>query len=691
ERGEPLEAEGEALRERGAALEKEGAELQAQKAALEARGAALQKKGEEISALAVTDPAAAAVQAAALQAESDELAAEGEELAKKADDLQARADALKAEGDNLQTRADALQAEVSALEERVNALKEESDRLEERGDALKAEGDELEAQGDALEERLKALGVEDTDELDDLVTNKMTDFVPEFANQAIHFATDDFGSDKTMSEYFLIIFVIILAFIFGITAKNDVRKDAAVIGTLRASGYTRGELIFHYAASPVLVTLLAAIAGNILGYTVFKYIVVNMYYGSYSLPAYVTVYDPQAFVKTSVVPVIIMSAVTVLMIAWKMRLSPLKFMRHDLSTSKRRKAVRLPKWSFLDRFRTRIFLRSIGDYIVMFVGLFFVMVMLCFCLGMPSTLDNFIRNSDQMVIADYQTVLTSDEDENEIVPTNGEKFMMIELESVSKLKDGEQITVYGFSPDSKYLNEGELTGTQVSVSAAYAEKFRLNAGDTIELKEKYSTDIFKFDVARISGRQGSLAVYMPIDAFEDTFDDGVVGYFSDTPLEGVDEEYIAKVITEEDISAMANQLNHSIGGYMKYFAAVCLIIAAAVLYLLTKQIIEKNTVSISMAKVLGYYNKEINSIYIRTTTICVIVMTLISVAAGGKMVDVIWRAIMMDMSGWFTYEVFFKDVVTAVTGTILVYLLIAFADMRRIKRIPMAEALKNAE
>ncbi len=41
-------------------------------------------------------------------------------------------------------------------------------------------------------------------------------------------------------------------------------KEAGVIGTLRASGYTGNELIRHYMTLPVLVTLAGALAGNVL-------------------------------------------------------------------------------------------------------------------------------------------------------------------------------------------------------------------------------------------------------------------------------------------------------------------------------------------------------------------------------------------------------------------------------------------
>lgn len=45
------------------------------------------------------------------------------------------------------------------------------------------------------------------------------------------------------------------------------------------------ELIRQYMALPIIVTLIGAIVGNILGYTVMKNVCASMYYGSYSLYA----------------------------------------------------------------------------------------------------------------------------------------------------------------------------------------------------------------------------------------------------------------------------------------------------------------------------------------------------------------------------------------------------------------------
>ena len=131
---------------------------------------------------------------------------------------------------------------------------------------------------------------------------ELEDYLPRYANPAINFATDDMGSDKAMGGVLLDILIVIIAFIFAVTISNTIAKEASTIGTLRASGYTKGELIRHYISMPIIVTLIAACVGNILGYTLFKNVVVGMYYNSYSLPTYETIWNPDAFFKTTIIP-----------------------------------------------------------------------------------------------------------------------------------------------------------------------------------------------------------------------------------------------------------------------------------------------------------------------------------------------------------------------------------------------------
>lgn len=183
----------------------------------------------------------------------------------------------------------------------------------------------------------------------------VTSYMPRCENKAINFTGDDMGGDKAMFILFDYIVIAILAFVFAITTSNTIIKEAGVIGTLRASGYTRGEIIRHYMINPVTVTLISAIIGNVVGYTVMVKYMASMYYNSYSLPTYNTLWNAEAFIDTTVIPVILMFIINYFVLASKLRISPLKFLRRELSKRTRRKAVRLnTKIPFMHRFRLRV-------------------------------------------------------------------------------------------------------------------------------------------------------------------------------------------------------------------------------------------------------------------------------------------------------------------------------------------------
>lgn len=232
-------------------------------------------------------------------------------------------------------------------------------------------------------------------------------FIPRYQNQAINFTGEDIGSDTEMMKWFEYIVIVILAFIFAVTISNTLTKEASVIGTLRASGYTKRELLIHYISLPVIVTFVASIVGNILGYTYFKDMGAQLYYDSYSLTKYETIWNADAFVLTTVVPLIIMLVVNLLVVNNKLKLSPLRFLRHDLSRSRRKKAVKLPHWKFMTRFKTRVILQNIPGYVVMLIGIYFAQVLMMFGLMLNPLLEHYQDDVLDNMLAAHQYVLDS--------------------------------------------------------------------------------------------------------------------------------------------------------------------------------------------------------------------------------------------------------------------------------------------
>ena len=483
----------------------------------------------------------------------DEAPANVEEEKKLADDLMSKIAVLAATGTLFDD-----EDEAKEFADEADVIKEKADILEQASEIKEVTADNADLLKQAQEIMEEDIDFDYWKEVSDILDeneNKLTDFVPAYLNSALNFTTDDMSSDKNLGKYLLYILVVVLAFIFAITASSIITSEAAVIGTLRASGYTRAELVRHYISMPILVTLMAAIAGNILGYTLFKEVVVAMYYNSYSLPTYQTIWNADAFIQTTLGPVIIMILINIIVVHNKLKLDPLRFLRRDLSISRRKKAMRLPRWKFLSRFRLRILFQNISSYVVLFLGIVFVMMLLAFAIGLPDTLKNYQNKAADYVLSNYQYILktTVDENDNEITTkeSSAEKFSMNTLVTVDGVRIGEEVSVYGYIDNSQYIDISKtLSDNEIMISSAFADKFNLGANSSITLKEQYSSAKYDFDIVGIYEYDGGIAIFMPNDNFNSIFDnesDDFTGFMSTNEITDIDEDYIYAVVTKDDI------------------------------------------------------------------------------------------------------------------------------------------------
>lgn len=521
--------------------------------------------------------------------------------------------------------------------------------------------------------------------------NAVTGYIPEYTNQAIIFTGDDIKGDTVFVQMFLYIIVVIIAFIFAITTSNTIAKEAGVIGTLRATGYTKWEIVRHYLTLPMLVVLAGAVVGNILGYTVLKDYAASAYYGSYSLPTYVTLWNPQAFINTTVIPIIIVFIIDLLMLTRKLSLSPLQFIRHDLSRRKKKKAFRLnTRIGIMKRFRLRVLFQNMPNYIVMIIGALLGNVLVMFGLVLGPVLDNYQQEITSNLLADHQYLLKAQvETENK----DAEKFSATTLKTIEGALKSEEITVYGIAKNSRYVDL-PLGDNEVYISNAYSEKHGIGAGDEITLREQFGSKEYKFRVDGIYYYPSTLTVFMDKDAFNEKFDcdkDYFTGYFSKSEISDIDDLYIATEITVDDLTKVSRQLTRSMGNMMNIFVIFGVIMYVLIIYLLSKIIIEKNAQSISMAKILGYRNSEINGIYIATTAIVTVVTLLVTIPLSDYLLGQLFVIFMRDYPGWLPYRSFVSVYAKTALIGIGSFAVIALALTRKIKKVPLADALKNVD
>ena len=520
-----------------------------------------------------------------------------------------------------------------------------------------------------------------------MARNNVEIYIPRYQNNAIQFTGDDIGGDQSMMLVLLYILIVIIAFVFAVTINHTITREAAVIGTLRASGYTRAELIRHYIFLPIMVSLAAALIGNVLGYTAFKYVAADMYYGSYSLPTYVTIWNGKAFVLTTIVPLIIMLVVNFISLHRKLKLSPLKFIRRDLSKKKNKKAFKLPAFKFMSRFRLRIIFQNKVSYITLFVGIAFANILLMFGLMMHPLLEKYQDEIVDNMMANYQYVLKNPVD---VKDNEAEKYCLNSLE-FSKYSLKEDISIYGIENNSKYLKDDVSDGYYVSNT--FCQKYKVNAGDTITLKEKYGSKKYKFKIKGTVEYPAGLVIFMSNKEFRKVFDkddDYYTGYFSNKKLD-IEEKDVASCITQDDLTKTSRQLNVSMGNIFYLINVFAVVLFVILIYLLTKLIIEKNTNSISMVKILGYNNGEIARLYLMATTWVVVISILLSMIISKEIIEVIYFEMMKDYTGWLSLYIAPKVYVEMFVLGIVSYGLVAILQFRKIKKVPMDEALKNVE
>ena len=192
-----------------------------------------------------------------------------------------------------------------------------------------------------------------------------------------------------------------------------------------------------------------------------------------------------------------------------------------------------------------------------------------------------------------------------------------------------------------------------------------------------------------------MAVFVKIDEFNSTFGktpDYYSGYFSEEKLESLTTSNIYMVLDSETMSGFADQLWKSFADFMgpvRWFGVIMFVL---MVYLLAKQVIERNAVSISMTKILGFTPGEIGGLYIVSTSIVVIGSLFLAIPLVDRLMQLIFRTYLYKrMSGYLPYCISNNCYINMVLLGIGSYIAVAALQLLKIRRIEKSEALKTIE
>ena len=114
------------------------------------------------------------------------------------------------------------------------------------------------------------------------------------------------------------------------------------------------------------------------------------------------------------------------------------------------------------------------------------------------------------------------------------------------------------------------------------------------------------------------------------------------------------------------------------------------MYVISKIIIEKNAQSISMTKILGYTNKEIRRLYIRPTSIVIVIFMVAAIPLVRVVLKWLYEMIVASkINGWVPFYVNPWIYAEIIAMGLAAYAAVSVFEFLRIRKIPKDEVLKN--
>ena len=556
-------------------------------------------------------------------------------------------------------------------------------------------------------------------------------------NKSINYMMDDMGGDRPMMMVLGALMVILIAFLFAVASSNKIVEDSEIIGTLLATGYRKSEILKQYMATPVIVTLAAALCGNILGYTLLVKPYSTVYYRSFNLPAFKALFNSQALLLTTVVPIIIMLFINYAYLLKSLKYSPLDFLRHSISKKKYRKIQPFKSAGFKTRFRVRVLINSIGDYIIMAIGIFTISLLLFYAFSASPTFDKFSKASSAGLVSKYQYILklpvsldTSGSDSGATsvsvidshsnidsgssisshsntdlesnnasdsgIKQQAEKFTISSGSVYMRIrKSNEEISTMGISDNSIYFKNLNLSKSDknVVISDGLAKKAEKDVGDYIKIKNEITGKTREYKISAIYKYEPALTAFFPREQLNKITgkDNGYFnGYLSNQKL-NIDEKFLANTVDKETVSDAGKTLKNIVGPMLDVFTYASLTFFFVFIFILTKIIINKNRLSIAYLKIFGYTRREISLIYIMPTTVVLILTFILSWPLQKKLLGYISFVAFSKFAGYFELAIsnalFFK----AFGYALLIYMLVCIGQVYNISKINYGEVLKNRE
>lgn len=495
-----------------------------------------------------------------------------------------------------------------------------------------------------------------------------------------------------MSYILLCILPLIAVALISIIISRKVKSEQRMIGTLSAMGYKKGQLMRHYAGFAALPGLVGGILTAAIS------LLAAQPLGELGLSDY----EPMRIVGRlnpldAVLGVVIPTAMYILAAFFSVR----RLLKKDTvlllngsadGNQKRHKRLFAgKKMSFRTKFALRSLLGNPARSLVVLLGIFLG----CFITLLGQAFFDAINHTGNSVAVEigsftHEYILNELLEEN---PYGGESILVSSMENA----DGTPVSIIGTACGNPYLNLNDQDGNTVPVDDGYyitnlaALAFDWQAGERVTIYNPLSLEKKEITVSGIIQNNvqkciiSSKALAAELTGLDETRFNCIVSDEALSIPDGQIAQEIKASAIRDQVKTMTDQMDYLLWTIIGLGVIICI----AAIYVAVNMMVTENRSNISMLKVLGYRDRQIDKIVLSAHHILLPIGILPAIPATYGACSAFYR-MMVD------YGVMLIDAYIAPTSyaiafglTILCYFGSLWLLRRKVKRVDMVECLKD--
>lgn len=520
----------------------------------------------------------------------------------------------------------------------------------------------------------------------------MHEYIPASENMRITMVSDQAEMFILMAYVILCVLPLIAVALVSIIISRKVKSEQKMIGTLSALGYKKGQLMRHYAGFAAIPGLLGGIVTTILS-AIFAQPYSELGLQDYEPMRIIGRLNPIDAVLGIIVPTAMYVLAALISVRKMLKKDTVLLLAGNADGDKHkfRKVLADKKIPFRFKYAVRSVLGNPARSFVVLLGVFLGCFIMLFSFSM---FDSMISTQEKSIesIGDYkyQYILNSMSKDN---PYGGEELLVSSMEK----KDGSRITVMGTDKDNPYLNFNDEDGEKVNISDGYyitslmSMIYNWQAGDKITLYNPLSLEEKEIKIKGIIKNDMQKAIITSIDKAADIsgLEKGTHNaLISDAKLD-IPSENVAQETRKTDLGDQIDTIMNQMGFMIYLLVGLGIIICIAAIYVSVNMMVTENRNNISMLKVLGYRNRQIDKIVLNVNHIFLPIGILLSIPAAYGVANYFFK-LFADIDGILvTTSISLKSCLLSFALTIASYVISVWFVRRKVKKVDMIECLKD--